>query len=46
MQRRLKRLFVALLLGSALAFGTLGGGLLGQPTSALACPGNGTGGGC
>jgi hypothetical protein len=45
MQRSLKRMIAAVLLGSVVAFGTIVGGHLAQPTPAMACPGGGTGGG-
>ena len=46
MQRSLKRMAAAVLLGLALALGAIGAGFVVQPTPALACggPGGGTGG--
>lgn len=48
MQRNIKRIIAAALLGCALAFSAIGAGPLGQPAAVMACPGNGTsgGGGC
>jgi hypothetical protein len=48
MQRTLKRLIAAVLLGATLAFGTLAAGFVAQQptTMQVACPGNGSGGGC
>ena len=48
MQRNLKRLMTAVLLGATLAFGALTAGFVAkQPaTVQVACPGSGTSGGC